>query len=80
MLVVLLPAAAWGQQPKRPKEPIPAPLLPVEQVWLATLPARPAAGGALDDERAYVPLIDGQLVALRRQTGEMLRPPIFKRQ
>jgi outer membrane protein assembly factor BamB len=38
---------------------------------MVTLPALPSAGGALDDERAYVPTADGQLIALRRQTGEI---------
>jgi outer membrane protein assembly factor BamB len=68
-LLTLCSAGAWGQQPKRLKEPIPVPLLPAEPAWFITLAARPAAGGALDDERAYVPLTDGQLVALQRQTG-----------
>jgi eukaryotic-like serine/threonine-protein kinase len=69
---MLCSAVAWGQQPKRPKEPIPVPLLPAEPAWSVTLPARPAAGGALDGDRAYVPLTDGQLVALQRQTGEVV--------
>jgi outer membrane protein assembly factor BamB len=72
MLLALCSSVALGQQPKRLKEPIPVPLLPAEPAWQMTLPARPAAGGALDDERAYVPLTDGQLVALNRQTGAIV--------
>lgn len=33
-----------------------APLLPAEQAWLLTLPAEPAAGGAMDREHVYIPL------------------------
>lgn len=57
------------------------PLLPAEQAWLVTLPARPLAAGAMDGERVYIPLgpreADGvpqpgteQIVALDRHTGE----------
>lgn len=49
-------AAVSGQQPNRKAEPYVAPLLPAEAVWLLTLGAPPAAGGAMDDERVYIPL------------------------
>jgi outer membrane protein assembly factor BamB len=71
MFLTLCATIASGQQPKRPKDPIPVPLLPAEQAWIVTLPALPSAGGALDDQRAYVPTADGQLIALQRQTGEL---------
>jgi outer membrane protein assembly factor BamB len=45
-------------------------LLPAEQAWVAQLAALPAAAGALDRERAYVPLQEGGTVALARETGE----------
>lgn len=46
-----------------------AALLPGEQRWLIMLPALPAAGGALDSSQVYVPLQDGSLTALDRETG-----------
>lgn len=66
--LLLAITAVSGQQPN------PAagaePFLPVEQTWLVALPSPPAAGGAMDGERVYVPQADGQFVALDRQTGE----------
>jgi outer membrane protein assembly factor BamB len=77
-------ATVSGQQPKGRPEPYVAPLLPGEQAWLVALPALPSAGGAMDDDRVYVPLqdvvtlVDGErivkpgsasVVALTRQTG-----------
>jgi outer membrane protein assembly factor BamB len=83
---ILLIAAAdlSGQQPNRRPEPYVAPLLPGEQAWLVTLPAVPAAGGAMDTEHVYVPLqdvatmVEGErivkpasaaVVAVARETG-----------
>jgi len=37
-------------------EPWVAPLLPAESAWTVTLPAEPAAAGAMDVDRVYVPL------------------------
>ena len=80
------PAAAPGPPPpkpytpKKPKDPFaefkklppdPAPLLPVEQAWLVSLPTAPSAGGALDDDRVYIPLGDEWLMALDRETGAL---------
>ena len=66
-------ATVSGQQPIRQRTdkfiPPIAPLLPVEEAWMATLPSPPAAGGALDDLHVYVPLQPEQLVALNRETG-----------
>jgi outer membrane protein assembly factor BamB len=45
-------------------------LLPAEQTWIVTLDAPTSAGGAMDADRVYVPLTDGQFVALDRNTGE----------
>jgi outer membrane protein assembly factor BamB len=58
-----------GQQPKRVSEPPPAPLLPAEQAWLRELPSLPAAAGALDADRVYIPLQEGGTTALARETG-----------
>ena len=56
--IIAASAIVSGQQPNRKPEPYVAALLPGEQVWLATLPAAPAAGGAMDANRVYVPLQD----------------------
>lgn len=58
-----------GQQPKRPLDRPPAPLLPAEQAWVRELAALPAAAGVLDSDRVYIPLQNGT-VALVRETGE----------
>jgi outer membrane protein assembly factor BamB len=58
-----------GAEPKKKIPPIPLPLLPVEQAWITTLDATPAAGGAMDDERVYIPLQPEAIQALRRDTG-----------
>jgi outer membrane protein assembly factor BamB len=70
----MMTATLWGQQPKQKKQlPLPPPpLLPFEQAWLVSLPAPPSAGGAIDADRVYVPLQDGQLIALNRKTGAVL--------
>lgn len=52
----VLSVSLSGQQPKRAAQPWIAPLLPAEQAWLVTLPAEPAAGGATDVDRVYLPL------------------------
>ena len=69
LLTTLLMGAVSGQQPKRPLEPVPAPLLPAEQAWVRDLPALAAAGGVLDADRAYIPLQEGGTIALARETG-----------
>jgi outer membrane protein assembly factor BamB len=69
ILTTLLIGDVWGQQPKWPTEPPPAPLLPAEQAWLTTLSALPAAAGALDADHVYIPLAEGGTVALTRETG-----------
>jgi outer membrane protein assembly factor BamB len=58
-----------GAEPKKKILPTPLPLLPVEQVWITTLDATPAAGGAMDDERVYIPMQPEVIQALRRDTG-----------
>jgi outer membrane protein assembly factor BamB len=68
-LISLATTAVWGQQPNRKPEPYVAALLPGEQRWLVTLPALPSAGGAMDASQVYVPLQDGSLTALDRETG-----------
>ena len=60
--------AAAAQQTSVEAAPLPS-LLPVEQVWLAAMDAAPAAAGALDSERVYLPLQTKRLVAIERSTG-----------
>ncbi len=62
---------ASGQQPKR-TESDPLPILPAEQAWIVTLPSPSSAGGAMDDQRIYVPLQREELTALDRESGEVL--------
>jgi outer membrane protein assembly factor BamB len=64
------PHAALAGQRATPAEPRPAPLLPVEEAWNVALPAPPAAEGAIDAARAFIPLESGLLVALDRETGQ----------
>ena len=66
-------AVCWGAEPKKKKlEPVPLPLFPVIQEWIATLEDLPSAGGAMDAERVYIPLQPEQIVALSRATGMRL--------
>lgn len=68
LAVHLSATIAWGQQPKK-GELGPIPLLPLQPAWSLTLAAPPAAGGAMDGERIYVPVQPDQILALDRQTG-----------
>jgi outer membrane protein assembly factor BamB len=45
-------------------------LLPAEQAWLRDLQDLPAAGGALDRDRVYIPLQSAGTIALDRETGQ----------
>jgi outer membrane protein assembly factor BamB len=73
-----------GAEPKKKLPPIPFPLLPVVQEWIATLDDVPSAGGAMDAERVYIPIQPEKLVALDRITGakvwtrdiESMWPPV----
>ena len=82
--LLILCADLSGQQPNDRPEPYVAPLLPGEQAWIITLPATPAAAGAMDAEHVYVPLqnvatmVEGERVvkagsatitAVARETG-----------
>lgn len=71
-LVTLVATSVWGQQPKKRTEPEPLQLLPATPAWQLRLTSPPAAGGALDASRLYIPLESRTVVALDRQTGEML--------
>jgi outer membrane protein assembly factor BamB len=64
--VLVVQSGARGQSPEL------LPLLPAEEVWQVILPALPAAGGAMDALRTYVPLVSGEIVALDRPTGSTL--------
>ena len=73
-----------GAEPKKKLPPIPFPLLPVVQEWIATLDDLPSAGATMDAERVYIPIQPEKLVALSRTTGaklwtrdiESMRPPV----
>ena len=71
-VVTLVGTSAWGQQPKKRTEPQPLPLLPATPAWELLLTSPPAAGGALDAARLYIPLEAKTMVALDRETGETL--------
>jgi outer membrane protein assembly factor BamB len=62
---------ASGQQPRR-APPDPLPILPVEQAWLVVMDMPTSAGGAMDDRHVYVPLQNGELLALARETGQTI--------
>jgi outer membrane protein assembly factor BamB len=74
LLLVALTAGSvcLGAEPKKKLPPIPLPLLPVVQEWIATLDDVPSAGGAMDAARVYVPIQPERLVALSRTTGAKL--------
>jgi outer membrane protein assembly factor BamB len=61
-----------GAEPKKKILPVPLPLLPVVQEWIATLDDVPSAGGAMDDERVYIPIEPETIVALSRSSGAKL--------
>lgn len=63
------PHVTLSAQRRGAPKPLPAPLLPAEEAWSVVLPAPPAADGALDHDKVYVPLQSGILVALDRETG-----------
>jgi outer membrane protein assembly factor BamB len=73
-----------GAEPKKKLPPIPFPLLPVVQEWIATLDDAPSASGTMDAERIYIPIQPEKLVALSRTTGakvwtrdiESMWPPV----
>lgn len=75
MTAMALCVVAFGVCPRSARaEPhhkaLPPPaLLPGLDAWLITLPAPPAAGGAIDSQRVYVPLESHQILALDRETG-----------
>jgi len=61
-----------GAEPKKKLPPIPFPLLPVVQEWIATLDDLPSGDAAMDAERVYIPIQPEKLVALSRMTGAKL--------
>src|SRR5438094_106235 len=73
LLVTLVDrSVGLGAEPKKKFPPVPLPLLPAVQEWIATLDAPPSAGGAMDAERVYIPIQSEQLVALSRASGATL--------
>jgi outer membrane protein assembly factor BamB len=70
LAVLAVADVCLGAEPKAKKlKPVPLPLLPATQEWIATLDDAPSAGGAMDAERVYVPLQSERIVALRRSDG-----------
>jgi outer membrane protein assembly factor BamB len=61
--------ACLGAQRTGRRAPLLPPLLPAEEAWRAVLPAAPSADGALDAECVYIPLDNGRVMALDRDTG-----------
>src|SRR5712691_2483951 len=73
LLVTLVDrGVSLGAEPKKKILPVPLPLLPAVQEWIATLDAAPSAGGAMDAERVYIPIQPEELVALSRASGAKL--------
>jgi len=71
VLGLVLAAARTGEAASTPERD-PAPLFPAEALWTLTLTVLPSAGGAIDGERAYIPLQNGELAAFDRETGAVL--------
>jgi outer membrane protein assembly factor BamB len=69
LVAVVADGVCLGAEPKKKLPPIPFPLLPVVQEWMATLDDLPSAGAAMDAERIYIPIQPERLVALNRSTG-----------
>ena len=61
-------AQAASQPVARPSQP--APLLPAEVAWSHNLEHAVAATAVADDTKVYVPLANGEIVALSRTSGE----------
>jgi len=72
LVTVVAGGICLGAEPKKKIPPVPLPLLPVVQEWTTTLEDVPSAGGAMDDERVYVPISPEQIVALSRSNGAKL--------
>src|SRR5512132_2528028 len=73
LVTLVVSGACLGAEPKKKKlQPVPLPLLPVVQEWVATLDDLPTAGGAMDAERVYIPIQPEKIVALSRTTGMKL--------
>ena len=70
-----LPPPKAGEDPFarfRKLDPDPVPLVPTERAWFVSMPFAPVGGGAMDAERVYIPLRDGWLFALDRETGALV--------
>src|SRR5947207_12046970 len=62
-VALLYCSVCLGAEPKKKKIlPVPLPLLPVVQQWLATLDDQPTASGTMDKQRVYVPIAPGKVV------------------
>lgn len=60
---------AIAAQRNSTSKPLPAPLLPAEEAWNVVLSSPASAAGTFDDQRVYIPLQSGQIVALDRESG-----------
>jgi outer membrane protein assembly factor BamB len=72
LVAVVARGVCLGAEPKKKLPPIPFPLFPVVQEWIATLDDLPSAAAAMDAERIYIPIQPEKLVALSRMTGAKL--------
>jgi len=69
-LILLLASslgAASQESARRRRDPLPA--FPLEPAWTLTLDTQPAAPAVMDAERIYLPVQDGGLLALHRDSG-----------
>ena len=69
---LVCPAHVAAQKAKRTPPPPFAALFPLEEAWMITLPALPAAPAAREGSRMYVPLASGEVVALDWEHGDTL--------
>jgi len=63
------PKSRAASQRQKRLPPVPLPLVPVEQAWIALLDAQPSAAGVMDASRVYLPIQPEEIVALDRSTG-----------
>jgi outer membrane protein assembly factor BamB len=61
-----------GRKPSTTTTAKASPPLSLEETWQVNLPAAPAADPTADQLRVYVPLSNGTVVALSRETGDLV--------
>ena len=70
-MTTLLIGDVSGQQPNKPAHRHPRRCSPRNRRGSVVCRALPAASGALDRDRVYIPLQEGGTVALDRETGDV---------